>query len=75
LRRGLRWALCPFLACWLGFALRVFWLDLQPFWFDEGLTVDLALASPLHVLGTIDRPPLYYLLMHAWVSVAGSSYQ
>ncbi len=71
LRRG-GW-LFPFLTCWLGFALRVFRLDAQPFWFDEGLTVDLALAPPLYVLQTIDRPPLYYPLMHTWVSVVGVS--
>jgi mannosyltransferase len=73
LQRSLRWTAFPILACWLGFALRVFRLEMQPFWFDEGLTVDLALASPLYVLETIDRPPLYYLLVHAWVSVAGNT--
>lgn len=73
MRRSLHWAIFLLLACWLGFALRIFRLAAQPFWFDEGLTVDLALASPLYVLETIDRPPLYYLLMHAWVSVAGST--
>jgi len=35
--------------------------------------VDLALASPAYVLETIDRPPLYYLLVHAWVYVAGNT--
>ncbi|MBN1310776.1 MAG: glycosyltransferase family 39 protein [Anaerolineae bacterium] len=70
--RGLRRAYPLFLICWLGFTLRVSWLDRQPFWFDEGLTVDLVLASPLYVLETIDRPPLYYLLVHAWVGVVGN---
>jgi len=73
LQRGLRWTPLLFLACWLGFALRVFRLEMQPFWFDEGLTVDLALASPLYVLETINRPLLYYLLVHAWVGVAGNT--
>ncbi len=73
MQRGLRRASFLLLACWLGFALRVFRLELQPFWFDEGLTVDLALASPLYVLETIDRPPLYYLLVHAWISAAGNT--
>jgi hypothetical protein len=45
--RGLHRA-CPLLLFfWLGFVLRVWRLDLQSFWFDEGLTLDLALASPL----------------------------
>lgn len=61
------------LVCWLGFALRLYRLDARPFWFDEGISVDLALAPPGYVLETIDRPPLYYLLLHAWVRVAGST--
>lgn len=57
----------------LGFALRVYQLDARPFWFDEGISVDLAMAPPGYVLQTIDRPPVYYLLLHDWVSVAGVS--
>ncbi len=67
-RRVLRFA--PLLLCWLGFALRVFRLDAQPLWFDEWLTVDLALAPPRYVLQTIDRPPMYYVLLHAWTLAA-----
>ncbi|GEM_PF-1485415 len=57
----------------LGFALRVYQLDARPFWFDEGLTVDLAIAPPSYVLDTIDRPPVYYLILHEWVNLAGVS--
>jgi len=54
-----------------GFALRLYTLDAKPFWFDEGLSVDLALAPPDYVLNTIDRPPLYYVLLHGWIKIAG----
>ncbi|CAG0934145.1 hypothetical protein TFLX_03364 [Thermoflexales bacterium] len=57
----------------LSFALRLYRLDTRPFWFDEGITVDLAMAPPSYVLHTIDRPPLYYLLLHEWVNLAGVS--
>ena len=57
----------------LGFALRLYHLDTRPFWFDENLTVDLAAAPPRYVLDTIDRPPLYYILLHEWTSLVGSS--
>jgi mannosyltransferase len=68
----IRW-LFLLLACGLGFALCVWRLQAQPLWFDEGLSVDLALAPPRYVLETIDRPPLYYLLLHRWAGVAGLS--
>ncbi len=61
------------LLCGLGFALRLIQLDAKPFWFDEGLSVDLALAPPDDVLNTIDRLPLYYVLLHGWITVAGVS--
>jgi uncharacterized membrane protein len=61
------------LICGVGFALRIYELDAKPFWFDEGLSVDLALAPPDYVIATIDRPPLYYLLLHDWIKLAGVS--
>jgi uncharacterized membrane protein len=61
------------LICGVGFALRIYQLDAKPFWFDEGLSVDLALAPPDYVIATIDRPPLYYLLLHDWINLAGVS--
>ncbi len=68
-----RLALMLLVICGIGFALRVYQLDAKPFWFDEGLSVDLALAPPGYVLATIDRPPLYYLLLHGWIKLAGVS--
>lgn len=44
------------------------------FWMDEGLSVGIA-SYPLthipHVLRQDGSPPLYYLLLHVWMSVAG----
>ena len=57
----------------LGFALRLYQLDARPFWFDENITVDLAAAPPNYVFDTIDRPPVYYLLLHVWTGLVGSS--
>jgi 4-amino-4-deoxy-L-arabinose transferase-like glycosyltransferase len=44
------------------------------FWMDEGLSVGIA-SNPLtdipHVLRQDGSPPLYYLLLHLWMSFAG----
>jgi len=46
------------------------------FWLDEGISVGVA-AHPLHAIPPVllqdGSPPLYYLLLHVWISVAGSS--
>jgi len=55
----------------LGFALRVYRLDAQSFWFDEWLSFDLARAPLFYAPATIDRPPLYYVLLHLWIRAAG----
>src|SRR5947207_1775145 len=46
------------------------------FWMDEGLSVGISshsLGSIPHVLRHDGSPPLYYLLLHVWMSVFGSS--
>ena len=46
------------------------------FWMDEGLSVGIsshALLDIPHVLRHDGSPPLYYLLLHVWMSVFGSS--
>lgn len=59
------------------FALYVRYLGRQSLWFDEGLSVLFA-ARPLpqlfHTLIYEDlHPPLYYLLLHFWMVLAGNS--
>jgi mannosyltransferase len=44
------------------------------FWMDEGLSVGISsypLSDIPHVLRQDGSPPLYYLLLHLWTSVAG----
>ncbi len=60
----------------LALALRFYRIDVQSFWYDEGLTVALALKPP----GDIARaaaadvhPPLYYWLLHGWLRIAGTT--
>ncbi|MEZ5321154.1 MAG: glycosyltransferase family 39 protein [Microthrixaceae bacterium] len=47
----------------------------SPLWLDEALSVDIA-RLPLDRLGTALRhdghPPLYYVLLHAWMSLFGT---
>ena len=52
-----------------------FWTP-SPMWLDEALTVNIARA-PLHVIPHLLRddgaPPLYYVLLHFWMRVFGTS--
>jgi mannosyltransferase len=57
-------------------ALRLYHLDAQSLWNDEGTSVALAQRD----LATIARhasydihPPLYYFLLHGWVALVGTS--
>jgi len=52
-----------------------FWTP-SPMWLDEALAVNIARA-PLHAIPALLRrdgaPPLYYVLLHYWMEVFGSS--
>ncbi|MFN8534894.1 MAG: glycosyltransferase family 39 protein [Dehalococcoidia bacterium] len=60
----------------LAFGLRVYRLDGQSLWADEGATVVMTLRSPVEIVqaaaGDI-HPPLYYLALRGWAEVAGRS--
>ena len=60
----------------LAFALRIYRLDGQSLWYDEGVTAQVA-AQGLSELTrwTADdiQPPLYYVLVAAWMRLAGRS--
>jgi 4-amino-4-deoxy-L-arabinose transferase-like glycosyltransferase len=69
-------------ALWLGaftllaFLLRVWRLDFQPLWWDEGWTVYFATSGIAEMIArtAIDiHPPFYYLLLHFWALLAGPS--
>jgi len=62
--------------CWLAFGLRVFRLDTQSLWYDEGLSVHLAampFQTALSMSAITDHPPLHVLLLGAWMRLAGQS--
>ncbi|MEJ2556916.1 MAG: glycosyltransferase family 39 protein [Anaerolineae bacterium] len=68
-------------AAWLiilmgGFALRLYELGAQSLWYDETVSAYLASKSIpeliAHTAGDI-HPPGYYLLLHLWTRLAGSS--
>jgi 4-amino-4-deoxy-L-arabinose transferase-like glycosyltransferase len=59
----------------LAYALRLFNLEAQSLWFDEGVTLKLATSSPPDLIA--DRaanihPPLYFIFMKGWAVLLGS---
>lgn len=64
------------LITFLAFALRIARLDFQPLWWDEGWTLYFATSdiSSMVARTAIDiHPPFYYLLLHLWILLLGSS--
>jgi len=60
----------------LAFALRIYRLDHQSIWYDEGLSVYFAgqrMGDMLAGLSTADHPPLYFIALHLWMRIAGRS--
>jgi hypothetical protein len=60
----------------LAFAARVYRLDAQSIWYDEGLSIQLAQLPPdqtIALSATTDHPPLHALLLGAWIRIAGDS--
>ena len=59
------------------FALYVCTLGKQSLWFDEGLSVNFASRPLAELIDTLMyrdiHPPLYYLLLHFWMPLAGTS--
>jgi mannosyltransferase len=60
----------------IAFALRVFHLPAQSLWYDESVSwymTQLSLPTMLHWTANDIQPPFYYLLLWAWVRLAGDS--
>ncbi len=58
----------------LALGLRLYHLDAQSLWYDEGFSVYLArmdLAEITARTATDIQPPLYYYLLHAWIGLFG----
>jgi len=64
----------PYLLVLLAFSLRIYRIDYQSVWQDEGVSIHLAGLSIPAILA--DRasdvhPPLYFVLLHLWTELAG----
>jgi hypothetical protein len=58
----------------IGLGARVLGLGLQPLWWDEGYSLYFATERPARLvqLTALDiHPPLYYLLLQAWLALVG----
>ena len=71
LRRLIPWARLSLLGLiLLAMALRLYHLDVQSLWYDEGVTAQVArLGAPALARWTAEdiQPPLYYLLVGGWL--------
>jgi len=58
----------------LAFALRVYHLDFQSIWWDEGHSIEMA-SAPLPQIATLPgmdvHPPGYFMALHLWMDIAG----
>lgn len=60
----------------VGAFFRIYQIDRTPAWIDEAnsiLTASLPVAEILEKLRVDSSPPLYYLLLHLWIQLAGDS--
>ncbi len=64
------------LILWLAFGLRLYRLGAQSIWWDEGHSIFVA-SHPMAAIPTLPamdvHPPLYFVLLHLWMAVAGDS--
>ncbi|MDM8528314.1 glycosyltransferase family 39 protein [Anaerolineales bacterium HSG24] len=68
--------LLPILIIWLAFALRLYRLEAQSIWWDEGHSIFVA-NHPLTEIATLPamdvHPPLYFALLHGWMALVGNT--
>ena len=58
----------------LALGLRLYNLNAQSLWYDEGFSVYLAHMSPAEIVSRTAadiQPPLYYLMLHGWMQILG----
>jgi len=69
------WAMAGMLL--LAFLLRIWSIDKESFWADEGWTMLLAkgptLADVVQTMAADQHPPLYFALFHYWIALVGNS--
>jgi len=57
-----------------GFILRVYDLGSESIWYDEGASLNVAVQKINNIFFQKDKsPPLYYLFLHFWIKLFGSS--
>lgn len=60
----------------LAFSLRLYHLDFQSIWWDEGHSIFVA-SQPIPQIPTLPamdvHPPAYFVLLHLWLGLAGQS--
>ncbi len=73
--RTYRWALI-ILLLWTGFVLRLYRIDVQNIWWDEGRNIDVAGRPLAAIAGSPEldiQPPLYFYFLHVWMKLLGRS--
>ena len=70
------WRAAPWALMLLALLLRLYHLDAQSLWYDEGWSIELAHESPARALVRLQEfadphPPGYYLLLIAWANLFG----
>jgi uncharacterized membrane protein len=72
-RRQAAWMLLLILL--LAFGLRMYHLDFQSFWTDEGRSLTRA-SAPLGQIAAVtpvEHMPTYFVMLHGWIGLAGAS--
>lgn len=73
---SLLWASLAALLVMLAFLLRLRGLDAESLWFDEAISFTFAREPIPELFQSIaqdNHPPLYFLLLHLWLPLAGQS--
>ena len=69
-----RWNWLHLLIILAAFALRVYRLDLQDIWWDEARNIDVASRALTQIATAREldiHPPVYFYLLHGWLTAAG----
>src|SRR5260221_6610284 len=71
------WVLLLALIIGLAFLIRVWNINKESFWADEGWTMLLAkgptLSDVVQTMASDQHPPLYFILMHYWIDLTSNS--
>lgn len=75
-RTAIRSYLFPIIVLLVGFGLRVHRLGAANVWWDEAFSIWMArkpLANLMETTAFDTHPPLYYILLHSWMPLTGST--